>query len=962
MTSTIILDAARQYAEKHKFTTFTLPMRWDETTNKKKAIHPDNWSQYTLTSPSFDDRHNSAHTGIAIVTGERSGIAVVDSDNSNHWERVKAHLGWTSDPNTPTERTQNGGLHFLYKYTEELKDLKSTSKVITIDNKQLDIDIKTNGGMLYCAPSYLENAPERKYEWLPGKSIDEIPLAEMPRDLLDLIRASTSSKAPRGRPSKKSGESSKSTPTESAVSDKLKAFILETTNILPKKLQKIMYDPDFDTYLIQTKESVCIFIGDEHKSNHQYLVIKRVSSDPEARETWKLVRKCHDDGEKCKDKEKEWPIPKDISDQLPCYTDTTGKPANMVVVYQEAKDQVKQAFFHSDINHMEQQSDKSLAGPMTKAFGYDTCWECKVGKITGKVNHKGVYVQCDNCGSRHPPGDAAIPIDRQAFPNLDQYLLQFVIQVNNNQQIQNNYYGGTAQSTDGTDLTIGWNEFVEDKLQLDQDQALNDLILASLSGTHMRVADLAFYFLGDSLAYCVVQNKWYSWGPHLWHEVPSEEIHSLLRKSKLTSSLVKAKKVYENSSVKLKDRKIVQIQKVITQLENNGYQNAIIEQLKIQCKKPKTEFFDKLDKNTNLWAFTNGIYDLSRDEFRDGKSEDFVTMSCGYDWDPTKMKDPKCTAEVQDFLSKVFPNQEVRDCFLKVCSSALAGYTGDQVLYFCHGGGSNGKGVISNLLLLVFGDHGGTLQASFLTGRTPDANSPTPALTSMIGKRLIITQEIDPGSSLNVPLFKSITGQDRMQFRPMYGECREFVPTSQLLFMCNHLPKFPGEDEAMRRRIETIPFISTFKDIEEGMGLDPSKNEFPKDKDLTQKLDTWKWSFIQTLFHYYCRFRQEGIKIPPIMKEMKMKYVMGNDVWSLVKDELFDKTESGGVRSTEVKDKVVKWLVNNGFSVPRPSELQRQLDLMLKGAECKNSNDRRFTDANGTQKTGYSHWKFRTDE
>ena len=46
----------------------------------------------------------------------------------------------------------------------------------------------------------------------------------------------------------------------------------------------------------------------------------------------------------------------------------------------------------------------------------------------------------------------------------------------------------------------------------------------------------------------------------------------------------------------------------------------------------KRDFTKKLDSNTNLIGFENGIYNLEKFEFRDGKQEDCVTLSVGYDY------------------------------------------------------------------------------------------------------------------------------------------------------------------------------------------------------------------------------------------------------------------------------------------------------------------------------------------
>lgn len=912
---------------------------------------PKEWQKFTIDVP-IEDRVSSSHNGLGILTGAISLLFGLDIDNVPQFEAYLKDISKTL-PLTWTVKTGSNGRHYYFKWDSRLEKIKTSSKLIVHDGVSLDVDVRSNNGFLICPPSQAMAGSELKsYEWIHAP--DSTDLAEMPDWLFEALTQKFSGK--KSAVTNKSSSLSLTptlTPKSKSVSNDLADFVLDTYGILPDKITEIKYDSNSDTFCIGLKEKACVFVKREHSSNHQYLVIKKDRT---------IVRKCHSKKNDCEAKEfRPTQVPEAIVNELikEYKTESVEQDINLTkLACEEGTEQVKELFIGSEIQTMRPLENKTLSGSMVKIYGHNKCWHCKKGQIGVYLDQDGVHLSCDSCTNRIPGGNVKLPMDLERYMNLNQYLqINFNLVVNNT-NITNNY-NSTSKGAIQEGWDIGWNEFVEDRLVLADDHTLNELILASLAGTHMRVADLGYHYLGKSLAYCTVQNKWYAWGPHLWREVTSEEVHTLLRQSQLTPTLMKAKRTYEQSTVKLKDRKVTQIQKVITQLENNGYQNSIIEQIRIQCSKPKKDFYDKLDKNTKIWAFVNGVYDLCKYEFRPGTPEDYVTMSCGFDWDIEKMNDEAVIREVNDFFFKVFPMHDVGKCFLMVCGSALEGFTGNQVLYFCHGGGGNGKGVIGNLLLKVFGDYGGTLQASFLTGKTPDANAPTPALTSIIGKRLIITQEIEQGASLNVPLFKSLTGQDKMQYRPMYGECREFVPTSQTLFMCNHLPKFPAEDQAMKRRIETFPFISTFKDVEDGP-LDTSRHEYPKDKSLTEKLESWKWVFMNFLIQGHQFFKTEGIKIPKDMRDLKLKYIAGNDIWAMIKEDLFEPTTGGGIESTAVKVAVKNWFKENSIPSPRAMDLISQIDVILLGKNLeKGSNERRYT-VNKKTYTGYPNWKFKS--
>ena len=62
-------------------------------------------------------------------------------------------------------------------------------------------------------------------------------------------------------------------------------------------------------------------------------------------------------------------------------------------------------------------------------------------------------------------------------------------------------------------------------------------------------------------------------------------------------------------------------------------------------------FLNKLDNNNKFLGFNNGIYDLVNDEFRDGKPEDYISLSTGINYSPiSDWQDSGELEEINDFL------------------------------------------------------------------------------------------------------------------------------------------------------------------------------------------------------------------------------------------------------------------------------------------------------------------------
>lgn len=102
---------------------------------------------------------NSSPSNIGIVTGERSGITVIDIDTADDkggaetWaEIVKEH----GEPQTLIAQTGSGGMHLIFAYNSALK---TASNVLG-----KGIDCRNDGGYIVAAPSNHKSGG--KYSWL----------------------------------------------------------------------------------------------------------------------------------------------------------------------------------------------------------------------------------------------------------------------------------------------------------------------------------------------------------------------------------------------------------------------------------------------------------------------------------------------------------------------------------------------------------------------------------------------------------------------------------------------------------------------------------------------------------------------------------------------------------------------------------------------------------------------------
>ena len=115
-------------------------------------------------------RWRSANVGIA--TGAESGIAVIDIDLPSALVSLDG-LGAVELPVTLTGLTGGGGLHLIYRCTDETLG-NSAGRLPGVDGELPGIDLRGNGGYIVAPPSV--HRSERSYGWLDS----DTPIAGSP--------------------------------------------------------------------------------------------------------------------------------------------------------------------------------------------------------------------------------------------------------------------------------------------------------------------------------------------------------------------------------------------------------------------------------------------------------------------------------------------------------------------------------------------------------------------------------------------------------------------------------------------------------------------------------------------------------------------------------------------------------------------------------------------------------------
>tara|TARA_B110000881_G_scaffold32572_1_gene24968 strand:+ start:135 stop:2921 length:2787 start_codon:yes stop_codon:yes gene_type:complete len=284
------------------------------------------------------------------------------------------------------------------------------------------------------------------------------------------------------------------------------------------------------------------------------------------------------------------------------------------------------------------------------------------------------------------------------------------------------------------------------------------------------------------------------------------------------------------------------------------------------------EFCDKLDSNIDIIGFKNGVYELDSGIFRNGRSEDYLTMSTKIDYIEYTEDDP-IVKEVYKFFSEIYTNNNVRDYVLILLSSFLSGSVKEQKFPIWTGSGSNGKSMIIDLLKGSTGDYFGILPIQLMTRKRGDAGQANPHMANTRGKRILVMQEPDTHTKINVGLMKEYSGGDPIVCRQLYSEPIEFKPQFHMILVCNDMPTLPPEDEAVWRRVRVTQHLSKFKESPN------SENplEFEIDRSIPERMKKWHNAFIWILLQKYKIYMKNGLDEPEEVLTYTNQYQLNQD-------------------------------------------------------------------------------------
>jgi len=341
------------------------------------------------------------------------------------------------------------------------------------------------------------------------------------------------------------------------------------------------------------------------------------------------------------------------------------------------------------------------------------------------------------------------------------------------------------------------------------------------------------------------------------------------------------------------------------------------------------QFINKLDKNPDLLCFTNGVIDFNDKVFREGRPNDYLSKCTGIEYIEFDSENPEHVQikdEIEDFFSKLFPNENRRKYIWQHLASVLSGRNKNQDFNIYTGEGRNGKSKMTELLAYMLGDYCAQVPISLVTGKRTGVGHLSPEVAQLKGVRYAIMQEPSKGMSLNEGAMKQLTGGDPIQGRALFQDTITFVPQLSLCVCTNVMFDVASNDHGTWRRIRKVDFESTFN---ENPSKNPDEHEFLVDKDIDTKFERWVPILASLLVKIY--FETDGIvEACDEVLHATAEYQKEKDHFGLYISERITKDESGSFLRSSVKNDFNEWFVEL-FAKKPPSgqELYSYLEKKL---------------------------------
>lgn len=408
---------------------------------------------------------------------------------------------------------------------------------------------------------------------------------------------------------------------------------------------------------------------------------------------------------------------------------------------------------------------------------------------------------------------------------------------------------------------------------------------------------------------------WYEFRDHRWHEMDdaislkklfATEIVSMYHELKM--DFVRQQNPGEDDMEyrKLKEKQ-QRCEKIIEKLKTVKFHTNLMKMCKLHMYDPT--FYKKMDQDRQLFACENGVLDLNLLTFREGRPDDYITISSGVVF-PTITPSRDDVNFVNKYFKQLYPNPNIRGFALDTFAQCIEGGNINKQFVIFTNDGDGGKSELIILLERMMGEYMGKFPRELFVTKAASGSGPKDELHRTHGKRIMTVDEIASNEDMNVGVVKLLTGKDSFYARTLHARGSEIRPQFTLFLQCNTLPKIPGNDQATWNRVRVVNHESHFNKSAPADEEEQWKtNHFPADPEVIMRIQSMADVVLWMMFERYKEFRHRKPVVPKEVTQATDQYRAENDVFKMFMQEYVDITKDPRhtVTTNEFIDKFITW-------------------------------------------------------
>jgi len=302
------------------------------------------------------------------------------------------------------------------------------------------------------------------------------------------------------------------------------------------------------------------------------------------------------------------------------------------------------------------------------------------------------------------------------------------------------------------------------------------------------------------------------------------------------------------------------------------------------------------------WLFNceNGVIDLRAQAFRERTQADLCLKQSPVIYDPKA----ECPLWESAMAKWMCGDRELVEYLQAALGVTLTSDTSLQCLFFCQGGGENGKDAFLTTIGHVMGSYWKNVGIMTLMETRYGHSEHRNDLAALAGAaRMVTATESSDGHSLDEGVVKALTGCTPITCRQIHGRPFTFVPQFKLWLSSNYEPVIKGNDWGIWRRVKKIPWNHDFS-------LHPEE----KDPDFPAKLRTEAPGILNWMLAGTRRYLELGKRLPPCkaVDEATARYRKDMDIIGRFVEERLAFKPTAAALAGEIYKAYASWCKENG--------------------------------------------------